>query len=292
MSNIRKIKDVVCVLNPDQIYQMQHFGGVDVSGFVTPYEMNALSKEIKMPEIKEKSIYTFIPYQNKYIHLNEQSEDEIILDRISKIETILSYLGAKYCHTTSTSIRKIVQKTDERGRAKVSSSEGSIGIKGEQNTNVHNDESNTIESTVKYPGKYTIDGYKRAKELAEQYQLDNDSVIQQLLEERNPIHPNGIEKKEYKVDVQSDLEQLKKASYELKSKLKTAIGNIEISGSYKESKEYKESIHHTFDFEAEFSPLEVSQKDKELYKGKNKKVWWYIAGAVVVIAAALLIALL
>lgn len=282
---------VVCVLNPDVKYQLEHYCDVDATGLVTPYEMQDLkdNQGAVIPALNENVLLSKHPYKNEWFELNEKSEDKIVLDRIENIMTILSYLGAKYCRIKSTSLQLNDGRWDFNGSIMVEAPKGSGKVSGDLKESTHSMQGNTVGGVGGWPGTYTVAGYNRAKEIAYASGLASESTIASLLEERNPLHPNPRMQMSYSIDVRSDLETMKAASIKLEAKIKAAKIGIALEGSY--GRTSCESRHNTFDFEAEFGPLEISESEKEEYRsstiknGKPKKYWPIIVAAVVVVIA-------
>ena len=256
MEEKKELEKVICILNPDEIKQMHDYCSTNTSGLVTPYQINEIrDKEgYLIPRFAEHKIYSLHPYHREYIELNEQSEDIIVLDRINKIETILYFLGAKYCKILSTSVRTNNQSNDYSAKIGGENPGVIIDSGGSLSNSNRFGTATNVGSVSKWKGTYTIEDYQKAKEAARVYGLENDSTIQQLLIERDPSNKNVKEAKSYSIDVRSDLEEMKSASLDIKAKIKKANVGIDINGGYKS--ETKESRHNTFDFEVEFGTLE------------------------------------
>ena len=289
----KKIKDVVCVLNPDEIYRLQHYCGVDVSSLVTPYDMESLRREgVVMPTIHENQIYSLHPYKRKYIEFSEKSEDEIVLERINRLETIVSYLGGKDMRVLSTSLQLNDKSRLVEGAVSGSHPVTNGEISGSYQSKQMVSDENSVQSHAHWPGYYTLEGYQKALELAKQYKLDTDCTVESLLLQRGPEHPSAIEEKEYRVDVRGDLEQKKNIAVDLKANLKNVGTEVALSGAFKT--ESKTSRHNTFDFAVSFGELklqEIQKPIKENQKQKNSKTTILIVVAVVVIGILLAVLL-
>ena len=287
------MNDVVCVLNPDVKYQLQHYYGVDETSMTTPYDLVNIERQgMKMPTIKENVLLARHPYEQQLFELNEQSEDKIVLERIQKMMTILSYLGAKYCKIKSTSLKLNDKSIDINGSIGIDAPLGSGKVSGESHDDSHSQEAISVAAVGSWPGSYTIKGYQKAKEIAESSGLINDSAIASLIEERNPEHPSPVTARSYSVDVRSDLEKMKQASIELEGKIKKANVGIELAGCY--AMKSTEGRHNTFDFEAEFGPLKVSKNEIKDYHSssegnKKRKGHWLVIIAVAIVIISVVV---
>lgn len=285
MSNKKKLDEVLCVLNPDDIYNLQNYYGESSAFLATPYEIQDLKKEQwLMPlNLKEGAIITRHPYKKEYFFLNEQTEDKIALDRISLIGTILSYLGAKNFKVCQTSLQFNDKTKKYNAGVDVSVLMGDFSGEVTSSKSDKITEQFTIKNTSEWPGTYTRKGYKRAVEIAKWSGLDKDGDLSSIIEQRNPDHPNALSTRTYSIDVRSDLEQCRNTSIDLKATVKRCNINVDLNGGY--NSEEKSSRHNTFDFEVEFGPLIESPS-------KHKWTWWIIGGVVATLAVGLLIALL
>lgn len=262
MEQNRRMNDVVCVLNPDVRYQLIHYYAVDEASMTTPYDLVELERQgMKMPTIKENVLLARHPYEQQLFELNEQSEDKIVLERIQNMMTILSYLGAKYCKIKSTSLKLNDKSRDIYGSFGVETPQGGGEISGEYHATTHDHDSTSVFSDGRWPGVYTLEGYKKAVAVAERCGLNNDCTVATILEGRNPEHPSPMMEMSYSVDVRSDLDEMKKSSLDLKAKIEKAKIGGELSGGY--AKADSESRHNTLDFEVEFGPLEVLKSAKK-----------------------------
>ena len=289
---VKKLKDVVCVLNPDEKFRLQHYCGADVSGVVTPYEMESLKSEgFEMPIIRENQIYLLHPYKRKYIEFTEKGEDDIVLERINRLETILSYLGGKDMCILSESL----ELNDKSRMGEIHAGVDHPVAGGEMSGEMEDEQKNKDEISVAtkscWPGFYTIKGYRKALELAKQYKLDTDSTVEGLLLQRGPDHPNPIEKKEYRVDVRGDLEQMRNIAVDIKANLKKVGTEVALSGAYKT--EDKQTRHNTFDFAVSFGELRLQEIKKSSGDDskKGKKTTILIVVAVILIGILLAVLL-
>lgn len=262
MERNRRMNDVVCVLNPDVRYQLIHYYAVDEASMTTPYDLVELERQgMKMPTIKENVLLARHPYEQQLFELNEQSEDKIVLERIQNIMTILSYLGAKYCKIKSTSLKLNDKSKNISGSFGVDTTQGGGGMSGEYQKTTHNHGTTAVMSGGRWPGVYTLEGYKKAIVVAERCGLNSDSTVATILEGRNPEHPSPMMEMCYSVDVRSDLDEMKKTSLDLRAKIENAKIGGELSGGY--AKANSESRHNTLDFEVEFGPLDVIKPTKK-----------------------------
>lgn len=299
MEQNRRMNDVVCVLNPDVRYQLIHYYAVDEASMTTPYDLVELERQgMKMPTIKENVLLARHPYEQQLFELNEQSEDKIVLERIQNMMTILSYLGAKYCKIKSTSLKLNDKSRDIYGSFGVETPQGGGEISGEYHATTHDHDSTSVFSDGRWPGVYTLEGYKKAVAVAERCGLNNDCTVATILEGRNPEHPSPMMEMSYSVDVRSDLDEMKKSSLDLKAKIEKAKIGGKLSGGY--AKADSESRHNTLDFEVEFGPLEVPKSAKKRRdKPKPDNSFWrknlpviILASIVVILAIVLVVVLL
>lgn len=292
MKTKKQLKEVVCVLNPEDIYYMKNYMGEMNSHLVTPYEIQEMkdARWLMPSELQEGSIVTRHPYKNEYIFLNEQTEDEIALARINVIGTILSYLGAKNFKVCQTSLKF----NDEHKTYNVGADASAMGNEGSGKFNYKKGGTGTEEFTIKnasqWPGTYTVEGYKKACEIAKWSGLDKDSTVAAIIEQRNPKHGNALSSRTYQIDVRSDLEQYKNISVDLKEAIKRCNVKAMINGSYESND--KSSRHNTFDFEVEFGPLKTPQSSISNNRGRHNWLWWLMVGVIVALAVGLIISLL
>lgn len=290
---VKKLKDVVCVLNPDEKFRLQHYCHADVSGVVTPYEMESLKSEgFEMPMIRENQIYLLHPYKRKYIEFTEKGEDDIVLERINRLETILSYLGGKNMRVLSESLELNDKSRMVEVHAGVDHPVAGGEISVENDDNQKTTDETRVETKSCWPGFYTIEGYRKALELAKQYKLDTDSTVEGLLLQRGPDHPNPIKEKEYSVDVRGDLEQMRNIAVDIKANLKKVGTEVALSGAYKI--EDKQTRHNTFDFAVSFGELRLPKtKDPSIGNDskKGKKTTILIVVAVILIGILLAVLL-
>lgn len=219
-----KLKPVICVLNPDDKYYLKQYSNCAESlpYCVTIQDVKNLQKNgIDIPDAlcKENVILTQLPNQNKYIKRTPEDENNMIESRIKTIGNILSYIGAKSCSISYSSSNKAMKdvnvgvgaKVDVN--AKVSDGIDSVGqgvnvnanVKDHLNSQSLNEKSLLSENT--WPGNYTEEGYKRAKEIAIEAGLDQDDGIKALLEQRNPYHPNPISTNHYRIELYSAMKK-------------------------------------------------------------------------------------
>lgn len=302
MLNPTQEKDVICVVNPDEKYRLSKYCGFDTSIMVTPYDVqNLKEKGYILPQIKESHTYSLHPDHDKvYIELNEQVEDNIVLERVNRISTIISLLGGKRMQVLATSLKLNDINKSIEGSIKGEQPVGTVEVSGTRSM----EEKKSIENDIKYeviwiPGNYTVDSYEQAKKLVEKYRMDNDTSISDIMRQRDPSHPNPMKHKTLHVDVRNDLERLRNIAIDLQGKLKAQNLDIEISGTPNCTS--KVSRHNTFDITVEFGELvptnntpneDVANKDIKIRR-KIKRIQTIINIAIVLgIAAGVLLMVL
>ena len=214
------LKPVICVLNPDDIYYLQKYSNCPES---LPYcatiqdVKNLKKKGVDIPEAlcKENVILTQLPSQNKYVRRTPAEENNIIEYRIMAIGNILSYLGAKSCSISYSSSTQTMDglKTNTNLRGDFNANVLGYGQGYNGNVKVGTDNNNqsiyekSLLSENTWPGNYTEEGYKRAKEIAIEAGLEQDDGIKALLEQRNPYHPNPISTNHYRIELYSEMKK-------------------------------------------------------------------------------------
>lgn len=227
-----KLKPVICVLNPDDIYYLQKYSNCPES---LPYcatiqdVKNLKKKGVDIPEAlcKENVILTQLPSQNKYVRRTPAEENNIIEYRIKAIGNILSYLGAKSCSISYSSSTQTMDglKTNTNLRGDFNANVLGYGQGYNGNVKVGTDNNNqsiyekSLLSENTWPGNYTEEGYKRAKEIAIEAGLDQDDGIKALFEQRNPYHHNPVSANHYRVDLYSSM----KKSLEIATSIQVGI---------------------------------------------------------------------
>lgn len=274
------LKPVICILNPDDKYYLQRDSNcIDSLPYcVTINDVRDLKKqgvEISDNLCKENIILTQLPGQKKYIFRRPEDENSMIENRIKKIGDILSYLGAKSCVISFSSKSKadmdshvgVGVDVDAKGKVGVKDSSIEKGVDVNAQVDVNKSygvvsEKNLL-SENQWPGSYSEEGYKRAKEIALESALDEDLGIISMLEQRNPCHPNPVLSNHYRVELYSSM----KKSLEIATDIQTGVSKslnlpkTSVSGSVNvginvnvEKNEYAES-HEIMDMQIEFGPF-------------------------------------
>lgn len=276
---VDELEDVVCVLNPDDIFYLQNYQSHAKKDLVSPYDLQCWRENgIQVPKVSEGSILIKHPFANSYVVLDDNKEEDIVLDRINKIEAILSYLGGtefEVIHTCSKKYHiKKNTKIDEKAKGKKKS------FSGDESSEVSadNESGNDIEAKhtnhTQWTGGYTPKGYRKAMTIAVENKLDKDPVIKSILIQRNPEHPNPIALKEYSVDVKSDIINSKKIAVKLAADIDTKLVSINASLGFNRSVDESSSEQTTHDFKVKFNPI-----DRKKWSWGNKNLLpWMICG--------------
>lgn len=285
---VEELEDVVCVLNPDDIYYLQNYQSHAKKDLVSPYDLQCWRENgIQVPKVSEGSILIKHPFANSYVVLDDNKEEDIVLDRINKIEEILSYLGGTEFEVIHTCSRKYHIKKDTDFNAGVdvkSKSEDGDGNNGngKLGVNVGKESENNFETThtdhTQWTGGYTPEGYREAMAIAVENKLDKDPVIKSILIQRNPEHPNPIALKEYSVDVKSDIIKRKKIAVDLEADINKELVNINASLGFSHNVDEKMSERTTHDFKVKFNPIERKVLPLENAEDKKSLLPWIICG--------------
>lgn len=262
----RELKPAICVLNPDDVYNLRKNHPEDSFYCVTPHEVLKLQKQgvtiPASPHLQERLVLTREPKGTGYYFRTDETDSRIINERCLAIEAILSYLGGKEFYYSETSSFKSNKNTDVGVGASVKKG----GFEGDNQTNVDvgsNEGGNGSKMVVaQWSGKYTQSGYNRAVELARVNGLINDPTIAALLEQRLPTHPNPIDSQEYHVNVTADLDKSIHVLEDVSANLKGKVGGhltVDVSTSRKMDQSA------TVDFFVSFGPIpiEVSEAAKK-----------------------------
>ena len=261
-----KLQPVVCILNPDDVYYLrEREKSNNVENYITPYEAIELQKEnVVFPSIRENVVYMLNPMEEKtYIYRTESTDEEIVAQRIAKIEIIVSLLGGKnykVCSHQQTQANidtnvNVKTHTDVKAGVDVVAN---TDIKHTKSTNA----SQEYESSAQWPGTYTREGYNRARLIAAQSGLLEDPQINSLLIQRSPDNnPNPLINQTYHIHTCSDLARNIDVAAQLNTEVKHKVG-VDVDVNVKTSKSVSEE--KTFDFEAEFGPLlDTSNSQKQ-----------------------------
>ena len=300
MGNGTELQPVICVLNPDDVYQIKNFGGESKYKpcIVTPYDVQRLKdKGISFPSnIIEGTFLSLSPDQKSYYEQTSEQDIDIVRNRMLAIEYIVSYLGGKEFRLTASSEEewsKIVGVNVEIGASvekgveapneaqKNPGSKDNVGNKiiigGKAGANVNKDQHSKSEqkslSHAEWGGNFTAEGYNRAKEIAKENGIIDFEVIKYLLEMRNPMHPNPIKEQLYLVDLRSDLEKNIKVAGEIRSCaiFKSIQAGAHISCDVKN--ESKSSSHTKFGFYATFGPIKHDTPEERMASTKGQPIF-------------------
>ncbi len=289
------LKPALCVLNPDDVYNLRKNNANDSYYCVTPYEALELQNQGVSfpiePHLQEGLVLTRESQGCGYYFRTDETDCRLINERCLAIEAILSYLGGKDFRYTETSSFKSQGSTDVNvglgGKAKGID----INTKTDVKNNLNIDDNSNKTVSAKWSGNYTQEGYLRAVELAKINGLIADPTIAALLEQRIPSHPNPIESQEYHVNITADLDRnihvLEDISANLRDKVNGHL-KVDVSTSRKVDQA------STVDFFVSFGPIpiEVSQKaieDDKRQKSKKlgtKWIWPAIAIGMTIVAIA------
>lgn len=290
----QELKPAICVLNPDDVYNLKKNYPEDSYYCVTPYEVLELQKQgvtiPASPHLQEGLVLTREPNSYGYYYRTDDTDSRVINERCLAIEAILSYLGGKEFHYSETSSFRSRQKFNVGVEGGLKKS----GIDVSNKTDVGGDSSQGQDEgkvvVAQWSGVYTKKGYERAVELARVNGLINDPQIAALLEQRLPTHPNPIASQEYHVNVTADLDKSLHVLEDISANLKDKIGahlKVDVSTSRKIDQAA------TVDFFVSFGPIpieltEKAIKDEERQAPQRKGVKWL--WPIVVIFALLFVA--
>ena len=290
------LKPALCVLNPDDVYNLRKNNANDSYYCVTPYEVLELkSQGVSFPyepHLQEGLVLTREAQGCGYYFRTDETDCRIINERCFAIEAILSYLGGKDFRYSETSSFRSKESLSVNVGAGVKKSGNELGIESSVNKGhqIGNDGEKALKGEWR-SGNYTIEGYRRAVELAKVNGLINDPTIATLLEQRQPGHPNPIKSQEYHINVTADLDNNIHVLTDIRANLKDKIGG-ELKVDVNASRKVDQAS--TVDFFVSFGPIpiEVSQKaieDDKRQKSKKlgtKWIWPAIAIAMTIIAIA------
>ena len=263
------LPSVICVLNPDDAYYLKEHEQSDIDNqcILTPYDIQQMQKQgvdFSGVAIHENSILMRDCGQRKYIVRTPHTDSNAVEKRGHCVEQIVSYLGGIDFTWRESSIKDINGKVlvgvkegafaKEPGSRKVASYDHSVGV----DTGFDFNKKKQLQNSASfYGGKYTVEGYYRAVEIAKETGLYQSDHIKSLLEERNPNHPNPLKRKAYQVDVVSDL----KANVDVATKMQASIGKIlGVSLDVNVDAAFRDDSSHSVVFEATFGPVEKKRK--------------------------------
>ena len=255
--------NVILVVNPDEKYYMQKKGSEYMNNCYTPLELKKkieekeieISRDIENP-IQEHLWLTKYPADKAYVQMTKNNEVMDIERKINAIENIVSYLGGtNFCAESFDGITSKIGgsfHTDSKGSASIEEIPPiNFGNSFDAQGNVSFDGKYNVKSTTKWSGKCTQESYDRAKEIAKETHLDQDSTIQYLLEQRNPKHPNQLTAKTYMVNVRRDVS----ANAELASSMSTSLSSLfGLDLNMKLNADVNTTQQSEFKFSVEFLP--------------------------------------
>ena len=254
--------NVILVVNPDEKYYMQKKGNQYMNNCYTPLELKqkienqdiVVSSDVDNP-IREHLWLTKYPTDNAYVQLTEDNECVDIERKINAIENIISYLGGtNFSAESFTGItRKVGVGYHPNRNADAVIEEMPVNINGFLNAqgDINFDGQHNVRSETRWSGICTPESYERAKTIARQTHLDQDSTIQYLLEQRNPAHPNQLTAKTYIVNVRRDVNENAEIALGMKASLSTLFSSdLELKLNYSQV----ESLQSEFKFSVEFLP--------------------------------------
>ena len=270
--------NVILVVNPDEKYYMQKRGNHYMNNCYTPLELKqkienqdiVVSSDVDNP-IREHLWLTKYPTDKAYVQLTEDNECVDIERKINAIENIISYLGG-----TNFSAESFTEITNKTG-AGIHSNRNADAVIEEMPININGsliaqgdinfDGKHNVRSETKWSGICTLESYERAKTIARQTHLDQDSTIQYLLEQRNPAHPNQLTAKTYTVNVRRDVNVNAEIALGMKASLSTLFSSdLELKLNYSQV----ESLQSEFKFSVEFLPQISPVRRIELLDAQNE----------------------
>lgn len=298
--NDRQLKPAVCILNPDDVYNMKANFANDSYYCITPYEaVDMQNQGISFPvdpHIQEGLVLTRNPDGDGYYYRTDESDGRIINERCLAIEAILSYLGGKEFRYSESSSFKSNLSSGITVDVNAKRWCNSIDNTTQENKSTSEQECKDKAVAAQWSGNYTHAGYLRAVELAKSNGLISDPTIAALLEQRLPSHPNPIAAQEYHVNITSDLDNNIHILEDLSINIANKIG-VGLKVDLNSSRKLDSSS--TVDFFVSFGPIpqEVSKMAQEkeearlLHNEKKGFKWLWVVTAAIVIIGALVIAL-
>jgi len=293
-----ELKPVVCIVNPDDKHNISRQPDSHCLEYcITPYEIAKLKEEgVIFPDDKliEGMILMKKPGNSKeYYYRTADDEYRLITERISNIELILSYLGAYQSNlheeTSQKNVKSLTTDVKVEGEGKAGLTPTPINVESETKVSTEKDANNHIEidSSVKWKGAYTRESYEKAKEIARDSGLEQDEVIRNLIEMRDPSHPNPIDEKIYSFNLRSDFKNNCSVAADVKATFDGLLSaninvNVEVN-SQLEKMEYG-------DIKVAFGKLEEKQlsvtsnaegNTGEPIKPENPKIYIYLIAAIV-----------
>ncbi len=296
----KDLKPAICILNPDDVYNLQKNYPEGSYYCITPHQALELQEKGVLfpssPHLQEGLVLTKEINGNGYYFRTDAEDCRIINERCLAIEAILSYLGGKEFRYSENSSFRSSNDTDTHVEVGVDF-KNKGGGKSATDVDTGTEIGQTGEKTVvaMWSGKYTHSGYLRAVELARINGLSSDPAISALLEQRTPTHPNPIDSQEYHVNVTADLDKNVHVLEDLNANIKGKIsGNLKVDVSTSR----KMSQTSTVDFFVSFGPIpiEETKETKVIEEVKPSRPKWVvpviISSAIALIAGALALLLI
>ena len=268
------LKPALCILNPDDVYNLKNNHAEDSYYCITPYEALEMQRQgISFPvepHLQEGLVLTREPHGKGYYYRTDETDCRVINERCLAIEAILSYLGGKEFRYSETSSFRSNQSTDIGVNLGGNKSGIEINNNTEVNTCTTQGETGGKIVAAQWSGNYTHEGYMRAVELAKVNGLITDSTIAALLEQRLPSHPNPISSQEYHVNVTADLDKSIHVLEDISANLQDKVGG-HLKVDINTSRKVDQSA--TVDFFVSFGPIpvEVTKNAIEAEKRVNSK---------------------
>lgn len=307
MNKINPLKEnVICVLNPDGIKYVETFESskVPVKQLVTPQRACELQEQgLFRDPIRENTIYIFHPLYDQFIIRTKEDDDKFIQRRINAIETIVSYLGGKNFKVLETHESRKEKKTDIKADVGVDVTQDLTKVNvGDDFSLEKNDSSQKdmeVYSGAEWEGKYSEKGFNEALRIAKEYGIDDDPDISFLLEQRSPEHPNPIQRKDYHVQLHSELSHYLHVANDLKVAVDNVITltSVDVEVNVDVEKSSREETSETFDFSVEFGPVVIEPESIIIESSlENKKaqinINTILIGVITVLVIAVVILLI
>lgn len=294
-----ELKPAICVLNPDEVYNLREMHAEDSYYCVTPHEALALQERgvsfPATPHLQEGLVLTKLPNGLGYYYRTDETDSRVINERCLAIEAILSYLGGKEFRYSESSSFRSHHKVDVDVEAGFKRGGTELDNSTEVGTEEAQGASGDKAVTAFWNGKYTKEGYARAVDLAKTNGLYTDPAISALLEQRSPKHPNAILLQEYHVNVTADLDKNVHVLEDIKANLKGKIrGNLKVDVQTSR----KIDTTSTVDFFVSFDPIPVEEAkaavedEVRLMRSQNSHRFKWVWPAIAIVALAAVVALL
>lgn len=296
MSN-QDLKPALCILNPDDVYNLKNNHAADSYYCITPYEVLEMqSQGISFPDephLQEGLVLTRKPHGRGYYYRTDETDCQVINERCLAIEDILSYLGGMEFRYSETSSFRSKHSLDIGVEAEGKKGGFEIGNNTEIKTITNQGNIGRKTVAAKWSGNYTQEGYERAIEKAKDHGLISDPAIAALLDQRRPSHPNPIASQEYHVNVTADLDKSIHVLEDISANLHDKIGGhlkVDVNTSRKVDQS------STVDFYVSFGPIpvEMLQKPNEqalLGRPRRNSIKWLLLLVLVFIIAGILLLL-